>query len=246
VSYNERSFHNITWTDNLAISHSDYTLLMVPDPRGNGQMLPVYNLDRAKLGLVEELDTNSTERTRVYRGVDASFNLRMRNGATIFGGTSTGHTTQVTCEVEDPNSLRFCDDTQYNNPFRTSFKLAGSYPLPYDVRVGANFQSTPGSERGITYQVTRTLIPTLTQTSVNVRLNDPNTIFNDRINQLDLTVSRTFRLRGTVQVRPEVGMFNLLNANPVLGITNTFGPALDRVNSILDPRLVRLGLTVRF
>jgi hypothetical protein len=246
VSYNERSFHNIIWTDNLLISHSDYTLITVPDPRGNGQMLPVYNLDRAKLGLVEELDTNSTERTRVYRGVDASFNLRMRNGATIFGGTSTGHTTQVTCEVEDPNSLRFCDDTQYENPFRTSFKLAGSYPLPYDVRVGANFQSSPGGDRGITYQVTRTLVPTLTQTSVNVRLNDPNTLFNDRIKQLDVTISRTFRVNGRVQIRPEAGLFNLLNANPVLSVTNTFGPAFDRVNSILDPRLVRLGLTARF
>jgi hypothetical protein len=152
----------------------------------------------------------------------------------------------VTCEVEDPNSLRFCDDTQYKNPFRTSFKLAGSYPLPYDVRVGANFQSTPGGDRGISYQVTRTLVPTLTQTSVTVRLNDPNTLFNERINQLDVTISRTFRVNGRVQIRPEAGLFNLLNANPILSVTNTFGPAFDRVNSILDPRLVRLGFTARF
>ena len=246
VSYNERSFHQIIRTDNLAIAHSDYTLLTVPDPRGNGQTLPVYNLERTRLGLVDELDTNSTQNTRVYRGVDVSFNMRLRNGGTIFGGTSTGRTITETCEVDDPNDLRFCDQTEYDIPLRTSFKLAGSYPLPYDIRVGANFQSSLGGERSITYQVTRTLIPTLTQTSVNVRLNDPGSLFNDRINQLDVTISRTFRVKGNVQVRPEAGLFNLLNANPVLGITNTFGPALDRVNSILDPRLVRLGLTVRF
>ena len=47
-------------------------------------------------------------------------------------------------------------------------------------------------------------------------------------------------------MRPEISIFNLLNANPVTGVTNTWGPALDRVNAILDPRLVRLGLTIRF
>ena len=246
VSYNQRSFHNITWTDNLAVAHSDYALLTVPDPRGSGPPLPVYSVSPQKFGLVDELDSHSTENTRVYRGVDVTFNLRLRNGGTVFGGTSTGHTLTGTCQVDDPNSLRFCDETAYTVPLRTSFKLAGNYPLPYDVRIGANFQSTPGGERGITYQVTRAQLPTLTQTSVNVRLNEPGTLFNDRINQVDLTISRNFRVRGTVQIRPEVGIFNLFNANPVLNVTNTFGPALDRVNAILDPRLVRLGLSVRY
>jgi hypothetical protein len=182
----------------------------------------------------------------VYRGVDVSFNLRLRGGGSVFGGTSTGHTISADCEVDDPNNLRFCEEGDYDIPLRTSFKIAASYPLPFDIRFGANFQSTPGGERGITYQVTRSLVPTLTQTSVNVRLNEPGTLFNDRINQLDLTVGRSFRARGTVQIRPEIGIFNVLNANPVLNVTNTFGPALDRVNAILDPRLVRLGLTVRF
>ena len=128
----------------------------------------------------------------------------------------------------------------------TSFKLAGNYPLPYGIRVGASLQSTPGSDRGITYQVTRAQVPTLTQTSVNVRLNEPGTLFNDRVNQVDLNFSRNFRVNGTVDVRPEISIFNLLNANPVTSVTNTWGPALDRVNAILDPRLVRLGLTMRF
>jgi hypothetical protein len=246
VSYNERSFHNIIWTDNLAIAHSDYTLLTVPDPRGNGELLPVYNLDRAKLGLVNELDDNSASNTRVYRGVDVSFNLRLSNGGSFFGGTSTGHVIIGTCEVDDPNNLRFCDQGDYGIPFATSFKLAGNYPLPYGIRVGASFQSTPGSDRGITYQVTRTQVPTLTQTSVNVRLNEPGTLFNDRVNQVDLNLSRNFRINGNVDVRPEVSIFNLLNANPVTNVTNTWGPALDRVNAILDPRLVRMGLTIRF
>ena len=246
VSYNQRTFHRMTWTDNLAIAHGDYTLLTVPDPRGNGQTLPVYNLAREKFGLVNELDTNSTQNTRVYRGVDVSFNLRLRGGGSVFGGTSTGRTISGTCEVDDPNDLRFCDEGEYDIPFRTSFKLAASYPLPFDIQVGANFQTSPGGERGIGYQVTRSIVPTLTQTSVTVQLNEPGTLFNDRINQLDFTIGRNFRFGRTAQVRPELAVFNVLNANPVLNVTNTFGPAFDRVNAILEPRLVRLGLTLRF
>ena len=98
-----------------------------------------------------------------------------------------------TCEVDDPNNLRFCEQGDYDVPFATQFKLAGSYPMVWDIRLSATIQSTPGTERSITYQVTRTQIPTLTQASVNVRLNEPGTEFNDRVNQLDLSVSRTFR-----------------------------------------------------
>ena len=33
ISYNQRSFYNIPWTDNLAFVPGDYTLISVPDPR---------------------------------------------------------------------------------------------------------------------------------------------------------------------------------------------------------------------
>jgi hypothetical protein len=247
VSYNRRSYEELIWTDNLAISHSDYTLLTTPDPRGNGELLPVYNLDRAKLGLVNELDTNSNLNTRVYNGFDVSFTYRLRNGASIFGGTSTGHVLAATCEVDDPNNLRFCDQGDYDIPMATQFKFAGSYPMPWDIRLSATIQSTPGSDRGITYQVTRTQIPTLTQTSVNVRLNEPGTEFNDRVNQLDFSVSRTFR-GGRFVFRPELSLFNALNANPVLQQNNTYGPALGNVTGtgVLPPRLLRFGLYMDF
>src|SRR5207344_3437389 len=41
VSYNQRSVHRLQWANNIALSPSDYTLLTVADPRGNGQLLPV-------------------------------------------------------------------------------------------------------------------------------------------------------------------------------------------------------------
>ena len=245
VSFAQRSFYEQHWTDNLALSPDDYQLLTVPDPRGNGATLPVYNIARDKFGLVEELDTNSDENTRMYRGVDVSFNIRLPGGAAFYGGTSTGRTVARNCQVEDLNQLRFCDQSEYGIPFRTSFKFAGSYPARWGIQLSGTFSSVPGSDRGINYQVTRTLVPTLTQTTVNVRLNEPGTEFNDTVNQLNLTVARSFR-RGNLEVRPEIAAFNAFNANPVLSQVNTYGPSLDRVNTILNPRLVRLGLNVKF
>ena len=118
-------------------------------------------------------------------------------------------------------------------------------PFLFGIRLSGVFQSVPGSERSILYQVSRALLPTLTQASVNVRLNEPGTEYNDRINQLDFTVSRSFRGRG-IDFRPEVAIFNLLNVSPVTAQTNTFGPNLGRVTSVLNARLVRLGFTAKF
>jgi hypothetical protein len=171
-------------------------------------------------------------------------NLRWRAG-TLLGGTSTGRTLSITCEVADPNNLRFCDQTQSNVPLQTQFKLAGTYSMPYGVRLGANFQSQPGTERIINYAVVRSILPTLTQTSVNIRLNEPGSTYNDRVNQLDVTLSKSFRGRG-LELRPELSLFNMLNANPVLAQINTYGPSLGNVTTILNPRVLRLGLNVKF
>ena len=65
-------------------------------------------------------------------------------------------------------------------------------------------------------------------------------MFLDTVNQLDFSFSKSVRTRG-VEFRPEVGIFNMLNASPVTAQTNTFGPNLDRVTAILPARLVRLG-----
>jgi hypothetical protein len=244
VTYTQRNFYRLNLLRNLAIPLDEYTLYTVPDPRGTGEMLPVHSINRAVFGLVDQIDTNSTENSQVYRGVDVSFNWRFR-GASVFGGTSTGHSIARTCEVDNPNSLRFCDESEYDIPLLTSFKLSGTVPLPYDFQLSGVFKSQPGAERSIGYQVTRTLVPQLTQASVTVRLNEPGTEFNDRINQLDLTVARNFRT-GRLVIRPELAMFNALNAAPVLTQTNVFGPNLGQVTSILNARLLRFGMLVKF
>jgi hypothetical protein len=244
VSYNRRDFHNIFWTQNLSAPLSAYALTSVPDPMNTGQTIPIYNLAPSAQGLVNLLDDNSANNRMYYQGVDVTVNVRYR-GATLNAGTSTGRTLSITCDVQDPNNLRFCDQTTYDVPFRTLFRLSGTHRLPFGIRASAVLQSIPGAQRQLTYLVTRTILPTLTQPSVTARLNQPNTLFLDTVNQLDISFSKTVKVGG-VDLRPEVGVFNALNASPVTAQTSAFGPNLDRVTAILPGRLVRLGMTVKF
>lgn len=245
VGYYHRRLVNNIWTRSLVVDPvNDYTLVLIPDPRGNGGTLPVYNLAPDKLGQVDDFDSNSSVNETVYRGIDVTVNGRWR-GATFLGGTSTGRTLSITCEVADPNNWRFCDQTESDVPLQTQFKLSGSMSLPYGVRLGASFQSRPGNERIVTYAVVRSILPTLTQTSVNVRLNEPGSLYNDRVNQLDVTLSKSFRGHG-VELRPELAIFNALNANPVITQTNTYGPSLGNAITVLNPRMLRVGLNIEF
>jgi len=149
------------------------------------------------------------------------------------------------CDVEDPNKLWLCDYYQFDVPFQMLFKLSGIVPLRYGVRLSGTFQHAPGTERLVTYDVTNAQVPTLVGTSVSVRVNEPGTLYNDSVNQLDFTVSKSFR-RGSFEARPELSLFNAFNANPVLTQTNVYGPALGNALTVLPPRMARLGLTVRF
>ena len=110
---------------------TDYTLLMIPDPRGNGQTLPVYNLNKAQQGLIDDYATNSDQNRRYYQGVDTALTWRLGVRGSMTLSSSTGHVVTVTCQVTDPNSLLYCDQTALHIPFLTSFRGFGTYLLPY-------------------------------------------------------------------------------------------------------------------
>jgi hypothetical protein len=256
VSYFRRDYKNLIWSDNLGIDPSDYTPVPVPGPAG--ETVTIYNL-------------NPSSNYRKYSGVDVNFNSRFK-GLTFFGGVSMGHQVANTCQVEDPNQLRFCDQSQYDIPYYTQLKLSGSYALPWALQVSGTFQSYPGDARNSTVDGTtalnngtilaedpslrtvwsvdrttfRTLTgQTLTQSSVNVPLNAPGTKFLDRQNQLDVRLTRSFRFRG-LNLQAQADAYNALNTGVVLSTVQTYGSALDRPASILQGRLFRFGMQAKF
>ena len=155
ANYYRRQFYDITFTTDLAKPFSVYTPYEIHDPRGNGQMMTVYNIDPAALRSLNELDTTSTNNTSTFNSVDVGVNARLRNGAMLSGGTATGRSRTETCDVADPNShAATATTTQFDVPWRTTFKMSGLYPLPWGIRLSGVFQSTAGDRINQTYTLT--------------------------------------------------------------------------------------------
>jgi hypothetical protein len=92
------------------------------------------------------------------------------------------------------------------------------------------------------------VVPGLTEASITVPLVAPGTEFLDRINQFDLSLAKWFDIGGSRRVQAQVDLFNVFNANPVLGVqSSNFGTAAyKQPNGILNGRTMRLGAQLRW
>ena len=98
----------------------------------------------------------------------------------------------------------------------TQVKFLAVYPLPWDLETSAIFQNSPGIPITASYVITNAqvrdalgrnlaacpsqTVATCTQT-VRTELIPPNTVFEPRLTQVDLRVSRLFRLGATTRLR---------------------------------------------
>jgi hypothetical protein len=144
-----------------------------------------------------------------------------------------GGTSQNTCDVVDPNALRFCDSKEAWKPL---FKLGGSAPLPFQTQFSATVSSFPGGSESVTYLVNRTVLPSLTQTSVTVNLDDPlrPDRFFDRINQVDLRFAKKLPLANNRRLMVMFDIFNATNTNAVLAAVRTYGATVYTPNTIVQ------------
>jgi hypothetical protein len=272
-------FHDLNVTINRALQfdgdptrNPHFHAFTVYDPR-DGNPITAYGLNFASRPAVnpdDELDTFDPERKSIYDAFNLEFKARPGAGAQVFGGISFERERTVNCTTPDnPNSLRFCDQTSleegYTVPFRKNLKLAGSIPLPYAITFSAALQSNiPGtSTRSMTF--TRTtrypadcaapcpagalIAPsTMTQTSLTVALDPGAAVLVERITQLDIKLQRTFRF-GRVSVLPTFEVFNINNSDAIISYqgTNYLAPGTYLApNSIMQPRMVGVGATVRW
>ena len=235
-----RDFRNLLVTHNVLVDNGvDYSRIDVPNPYAGGTVA-VYNISAAKRSALERWDvTSETDRKR-YRGIELDFEARLGAGLRLAGGWDMGRTTQRSCDVEDPNATNFCDQFEFGMPFLHTFKVNGSYPLPWGFQAGATLSSIPGIDRIVNYVVTRSVVPTLTNSTVTVRVNQPGQDYYPRITMADLQFQRTFKLRSQRFI-PEVKVHNLFGANPILGQVDNLGPTFNNVTDILLGRSVKFG-----
>jgi hypothetical protein len=87
--------------------------------------------------------------------------------------------------------------------------------------------------------------PLAAANTVTVNLIEPNTVFGDRINQVDLRVGKLLRFGGT-RTNISLDVVNLLNSNDNIAYSGTFGASWPATTQVLVPRIFRISAQFDF
>ena len=272
AGYYRRVFGNFTVTDNLDITPADYTTFCVTaptDPRlgsvSGSQVCGLADISPAKAGvagtpsnqIIRFASEYPGERSQIYNGVDLTVNARPTGRLFLQAGVSTGRTVTKTCQlVDNPQTLRFCE---FNEPYMPNYRVSGGYTFPWQVQVSGVFQSVgPAAQVGnavATLPVNNATAgitlgrPIATAGGViNAPLLDPalNKDFADRVNQVDLRVTKGFRV-GRYRLDALVDFYNLFNVSPVQAYITTYSAATWLApTTILQSGYVKLGGRLTF
>ena len=243
--YFRRGYHRIIKSTNLAVNLTDYTPIPIVNPL-DGETIAVYSLNPSKLGLVNILDTTSGENSRTYNGFEANIDVRLTRQLRAFGGITIDRSRTNLCDVQDdPNLLRYCDQSAFSIPFVTQYKLSGSYLLPYGIRTSGVLQSYPGAMLAVNYLVNRTIAPGLTQSQVSVPIAPPGSRYADRLTQLDARIAKSVRM-GRVELEGAFDIFNAANSSAAFNEVQTYGSSLGRPTDVIQGRIFRFGAQMKF
>ena len=245
-------------TDNTLVTPKDYDPYCITAPTdphlpngGGYQVCGLYDINPTMFGKNQSVVTLTKNfGTPKYRNhfMNFSVDARLPKGARLGGGVDTGKTLVDTCFVVDsPQALVNCHVVM---PFKgqTQVKLNGSYPLPWDLTLAGALQSLPGVPYQADYNATSAEIaPSLgrplaggTRTAL-VPLVAPNTFFEDRINRLDLRISKKFRMGGSRRLQLNLDAYNALNSSAIRTINSTYDARWRQPNTVIDPRLFQIS-----
>jgi hypothetical protein len=267
VGYYRRQFYNLDVIDNQFLAPSDWSPFGITTPTDqrlplSGQPIEMFTLNSTAVGRpTDNLRTFSTINRTIYNGFELSGNLR-REKLLLFGGINTERRAQTDCDGstaaastarDNPNGLRFCDSIP---PFRTTFKMSAAYQLPWEFQLSGTFMAIPGPDVDANYTVTAAIAgrpiigSTAGATTISVNLIEPNTVFLDYQNRLDLRLARSFRF-DRYRIQGFADIFNVLNAGTVVRVSETYGsnPATNQWLTplgIMEARYLRFGLQMSF
>jgi hypothetical protein len=202
------------------------------------------------------LSTGRTSTNNCYQNGDPSLTaqafpgvLALPTASGMFPTTATISRSAAFCDVAPPWSQS------------TQVKFMAVYPLPYHIQTSAIYQNSSGIPITASYVATNAeILQSLGRNlgscrgaatcsgNLTVELIPPNSVFEPRLQQVDLRLSRIFQF-GPRKLRGDVDIYNILNASNVLNMNTTYSPpggVWKDVTQILGGRLVRLGMQLEF
>jgi hypothetical protein len=274
VGYYRTSYDNIRVTRNTAIpsiAYDPFCVTLPVDSRlpgdGGNEVCGYYDVQPAFFAQTRNVVTQASnfgDAKRIYNGFDINLNARIPTGILVAGGMSAGNTVTDNCfVVNSPQELRHC---RIAIPWegQQQFKASVIYPLPFwNLRTSAVYQNLSGVPILATnYVVTNAQVApslgrnlavcgtaaTCNGTVTLSNLIEPNADYEGRLQQLDVRMSKLFRLAGST-LTGNFDIYNVLNANPILNRNNTYTPtgtSWGRPTDVLAGRLFKFGVQLSF
>jgi Carboxypeptidase regulatory-like domain len=283
IAYTRRWYRGFTVTDNRATANSDwqeYSITAPLDsrlPGGGGYVVSgLYDLNPTKFGsvdnfveLAEQHDLGKWKNN--FNGVDVTLNVRLRNGWTFQGGTSTGQGSGDNCGVRANlpelsvnlvQGLPGVNTSLVNttNPYcnvdygwLTQMRAISNYVIPkIDVQFSAVFQSKPGALLAANWAAPANTPSSVIQQAlghapagnvqnITINLLKPGEMYGDRLNQLDFRAGKVLRF-GRTRTLISADLYNSLNSSAVLTYNNNFVPG----GTWLQPQTVITGRIIKF
>ena len=264
LGYFRTWYGNFTATDNTLVAPADFDPYCVTAPTdarlgdfSGRKMCGLYDVNPAKFGQVSNLvlpAKNFGKRTEVFNGIDATFSYKYGKGGLLQGGVGIGRTETDSCFVIDsPQAARdgYCHITPPWSA-NTQLKLAAVYPLPGQFQIAGNYQNMPGFPQLAQMLVTNAdIAPSLGRNlaagaagTALVDILPANTLFEKRFNQVDLRLTKIFRIQQKGRVQARFDVYNITNSSSVLSSVSRIGAQWLRPTNILGARTVRLGAQV--
>ncbi|MBI4471187.1 MAG: TonB-dependent receptor [Acidobacteria bacterium] len=242
--YHRETRDNLS-TRNLLVPREGYTPITVTE-RVSGRQVTVFNQDRATRRQFDLLWDNFAEADTQFNGFDLSMTKRMSNRWSMLASLSYGRNKGDVFGTADLNNP--------NNQFRRGLlsndvpwqgKVSGVYQLPFGIDLSGRLQASQGFPERTTVRVASSTIR-LTQGTTTLDVEPRGFTRLPGYAMLDLGLRKTFQVSERWTVRPTLDLFNVLNVDTIRGRITQFGPTYGRVRSMVDGRMMRLGLDLSF
>jgi len=266
-------YGNFTVTNNEDTPPADYSPYCITAPtnaglpRGGGyQICGLYDLNPAQVGQVNNFVTFASSfgsQTEIYNGVDLLAQARLfGNRLTLNGGVNIGNSNGSTSSQSDcfvvnsPQQLYQCNQPY---PEQAQLKIQGLYKAPWGIAFTMTEQNLPGVPITATYAAPNSIIaPSLGRNlsacgssstctaTASVPLIQPNSLWENRVNQTDLQFTKALSIRDRVTVKPLFILANIFNSSAITAENTTYGAKWKTPTSVLNPRLGKFGIRVDF
>jgi len=245
ATYYHRRNSNLFAQINQAIPASAYSPVQEPLPSGGS--VTVYNLAPQYVGQVNRVITNEPSFWERYNGLELTVKKRMADRWQMMMGYTYSSATSNYVEApfsfidaNDPNNTLFINGrvTGYDTP--NIFKLSGTYVLPGNIGLSANYR----------YYTGKPLTPTLTASLNQGFVSVPTELRGDTrypsVSLLDLRVGKTFKIGSKANLEAMLNIYNVFNSATTISEVTTVGAAFGTPQQIMTPVIVGLGAHLTF